>query len=74
MAWFCVLWRRQALLEDRLIREAESSERAQFAREQHASLRHEVENLMQLHRATTKDYLDLRQRHQEKVRLVCTCV
>ena len=56
----------QALMEDRLIRESEAKERQDQARATIANLQSEIRNLMEVHTATTRDYLNLRQAAQIK--------
>jgi coiled-coil domain-containing protein 77 len=56
----------QALTEDRLIREAECKDRVAVARKTVAELQRDLKALMEVHTATTKDYLDLRQELQQK--------
>ena len=56
----------QALTEDRIIREGEAAEREAVARRTIGELQRDLKALMEVHTATTKDYLDLRQELQQK--------
>ncbi len=53
-------------MEDRLIREAESKERREHNAKVVRGLQDEIKGIMEVHTATTRDYLNLRQEAQRK--------
>lgn len=57
-------------MEDRLIRESEHAERRDQSRKTIADLQQEIRGLMEVHTATTRDYLNLRQAEQVKEKVI----
>jgi len=60
----------RALTEDRLIRETETREREEQHKRVVSQLREELDALVELHHATTRDYLDLRQESQKQEKML----